>query len=681
MNDLLREFLIEADELIEALFADIEELSLQHGDGRARRRLVGRIFRHVHTIKGTASAAELETASVIAHEFETLLDALRIGRTQVSTEVLNVFEDSTHALEESLRAAAEGRSSEAPQKLLQRLRDAATSSQATFISPEKGLARIAGLPPEIESTLSQYERQRLREATLEGLRLYLVIADFDFESFDESFRQLSVMLSEQGEVVSTLPGLEAASPDKINFRILHASSEHIDSLSEQLARLGSISISELDAGEREVASESGLSTENGADSIAVDGEESTAVKMAALVRVDLADLDAMITATHELLMDTISALDLALSTDLLRADRTEIEIRATRIKRQFVSLEERLVGLRLIPLSNTLTRAARSANVAARALGKAVEIEISGADVRLDKSLADRISDPLLHILRNAVSHGIEPAEERLAKNKSERGKIRIEAVGEGSRVRIRVTDDGGGIDPARVTRVAVEQGLIEEGTPLTRQQSLRLIFRPGFSTAQSLSSVSGRGVGLDVVERAVEQAGGELRIWSEPQSGTGFEMVLPTTLALIPSLLVHSNDHRYTIDASHVAEAGYVSPSQIDSSGDGEFITWRGVKMPLVQLRHLLGQPERDAPPPLRYHVVISHLSGQQTTGASDGSADLHGNVAVVVDGWTGHDEVLVRSLGRHASRWRGISGAAELRDGSIALVLDLPRLLEMHS
>jgi two-component system chemotaxis sensor kinase CheA len=373
----------------------------------------------------------------------------------------------------------------------------------------------------------------------------------------------------------------------------------------------------------------------------------------------------------------------ALSLNVAGRERTELEIRASRIRRAFIELEERLIGLRMISLSQTLARAARVGSIAARTLGRNVEIEIEGADVRLDKSVADAISDPLLHLLRNAVSHGIESAEERLAQGKPESGTVRIEAVSEGSRVCLRVADDGRGIDPELVARVAVERGLIEDGTGLTKHESLRMIFRPGFSTANLVSDVSGRGVGLDVVEKAIEQVGGELRVSSEPGTGTTFEMVLPTTLALAPSLVVSSAGYKYTVDASHISEAGYVSLDDIEISNAGEVTVWRGIRMPVLRLRKLLGQEEESGLAPERFHVVISHIAGQaeaEQDSESD-SSEQKGSAAVVVDSWDGHSDVLVRSLGRHAALWRGVSGAAELRDGSIALVLDLPRLLEMNT
>ncbi len=362
--------------------------------------------------------------------------------------------------------------------------------------------------------------------------------------------------------------------------------------------------------------------------------------------------------------------------DRHHAERTELEIRAPRIRRRFFKLEERLIELRMVPVRATLERATRVGQSVARAAGKEIDFEIEGGEVRLDKSLADAVADPLLHLLRNAVDHGVEPPGERRAAGKPERGRVRIEAAAEGSRVTLRVVDDGRGIDPERVERAALERGLLAPGAHLTEPQSLRLIFRPGFTTAGELSAMSGRGVGLDVVERVIEQAGGELRVRSRPGVGTTFEMRLPTTLALIPALVVRAGRDRYCVDSSHVVEAALIERGDVLREGSASSARWRGETLPFVTLRELLGhKPADEAARGARLHVVIARAGGGSSEAEESAAERL---LAIEVDGWDGHMEVLVRGLGRHGPRWRGVSGATELGDGTVALVLDLPRLLE---
>jgi two-component system chemotaxis sensor kinase CheA len=296
--------------------------------------------------------------------------------------------------------------------------------------------------------------------------------------------------------------------------------------------------------------------------------------------------------------------------------------------------------------------------------------------VRLDKSLADRVAEPLLHLLRNAVDHGIESAEERRAAGKAERGRVRVEASAEGSRVVLLVSDDGRGVDAEMVERAAAARGLVAPGARLREEQALRLIFRPGFSTAAHASLVSGRGVGHEVVERAVEEAGGEVRMRTERGRGTSFELRLPTTLALLASLVVRSSGHGYCVDAARVVETGYAEQEDVISEGARQTLRWRGHDLPLVRLRELLGQhaEEDGAGDSTRLAFFVARAGGRRDEG-EEGEA---GRLAVVVDGLEAQGQVLVRGLGRHATRWRGVGGATELSDGTVALVLDLPRLLE---
>ncbi len=674
MDQLLREFLGEAEELVEVLAGDMQALRARRGEGRARRELVGRIFRHVHTLKGSSSAVELDAVTELAHEFETLLDGIRLGRVEVDNGVLDAFEDAVSNISEMLRAVAGEEQAQSSPALIERLRRLAHRAEdAGALSPAAALA-VAAMPEEIARSLTEYEEHRLHEALGEGAGLFIVEVNFDLTTFDEQFRDLSDALNEGGEIISTLPGMEAAAPDQINFRLVYATDKQEAELASRLEPFGEIKLTKL--------SEDKAEETKAAPSVAVEEEEAESVATATitplttLVRVELAELDEMITATHELFTDTMGALDLSLTAELpTRAARTELEIRATRIRRRFVELEERLIGMRMVPVGQTLARAIRAGAGASRSIGKEIDFETEGNEVQLDKSLADAIADPLLHLLRNAVDHGIEMPFERTAMGKHERGRIRLEAFAEGSRVRLRITDDGRGIDPQRVARAAVERGIIERSAAVSGPEALRLIFAPGFSTAETVSNVSGRGVGLDVVERAVEQAGGQILVQSEMGAGTTFELLLPTTLALLPALIIRSGGQSYCVDASHISEAGIVAAQEVERLGGAAVIRWRGSIVPLIQMRDLLAQPPAAGLDADRLHIVISRVAvhEEEETLQEDRRA------AVVVDGWEGHHEVLVRGLGSHSARWRGISGATELQDGKVALILDLPRLLEM--
>jgi two-component system chemotaxis sensor kinase CheA len=667
---LLREFLAEAEDLIEELYGDVAELRERRGEGPARRELVARTFRHVHTLKGTAAAAGLDAAGRVAHEFESLLDAVRRGGAPLDEGVLDACEVAVGALAESLEAAARGEEWAVPARLVEHLRRLGAHRPAAAAA--RGAEEL--LPPEVARALSAPERQRLGEAVAEGARAYLVSVDFDLSDFDEQYKRLSESLKEAGEVVSTQPFVSDVGPGRVGFRIVYASAEGFAELSGRAAAFGA----RLEAAAGEDAAGLKPDEEAGDGASEASGPaEAAAVPTAAPststpagVRVTLEELDELISATHGLFADTLGALDTALSG---AEGREEFEARARGVRRRFFELEERLIGLRMVTLRASLLRAARAGRAAAREAGRRVEFEVAGGDARLDRSLAERVADPLLHLVRNAVDHGVEPEEERLAAGKPAGGRVRIEADSEGGLVVLRVSDDGRGVDVGAVGRAAAAAGLAAPGGQITDAHALRLIFRPGFSTAAQASLVSGRGVGLDVVERAVEEAGGEVRVRSLRGRGTTFELRLPTALALLPAHVVNAAGRRYCLGSSHVVEAGHAEASEVLSAGGRRTLRWRGRELPLVELRELLGLSEQGVETnggAGRAYVVARARQG--TEGEAEARA------AIAVDEVEGQSEVLVRGLGRHAKRWRAVGGATELRDGTVALVLDLPRLLE---
>src|ERR1044072_4479891 len=475
---LLREFLAEAEDLIEELYGDVAELRERPGDGPARRELVARTFRHVHTVKGTAAAAGLDAVGRIAHEFESLLDAVRRGRAPLNEESLDACEEAVGALAESLDASARGEAWEVPARLLERM------SRLVAQEPVAARAGEEFLPPEVARGLSAPERVRLAEAVAEGARAYLVSVNFDLSDFDEQYKRLSESLKESGEVVSTQPFVNDVGPGRVGFRIVYASTEAFTKLTARAAAFGAtLDTTETDA---EPAGKTCERTRDGAletssteaASLATTTTPSTS-SAASGVRVTLEELDELISTTHGLFADTLSALDLALA---FNDARVELEEKARAVRRRFFELEERLIGLRMVTLRASLLRAARAGRAAAREAGKQVEFEVAGGDARLDRSLAERVADPLLHLARNAVDHCVETEEERLAAGKPAVGRVAIEADSEGGLVVLRVTDDGRGVDVEAVGRAAAVAGLVAPGAKLTNAQALRLLFLPGLS-------------------------------------------------------------------------------------------------------------------------------------------------------------------------------------------------------
>jgi two-component system chemotaxis sensor kinase CheA len=372
-------------------------------------------------------------------------------------------------------------------------------------------------------------------------------------------------------------------------------------------------------------------------------------------------------------------------------EQFDLRFSARRIEREFLELEERLVELRMI------SRAARLAGRLARELGKSVSVEIAGRETQLDKVIIDRISDSIYHVLRNAIDHGVELPEERRLAGKSARGKIKIEASLEGTRAIIAITDDGRGINPSEVLDRAIEAGLIAPGDQLSDEDTLRLLLRPGFSTADYVSAVSGRGVGLDAVERTMYELGGEVRISSEQGKWTRFELAVPTTLVMISAFIVRASDWRYAINVCQIVELLYVKRDDILGPDGRRSVEWRGSTIPLVELKYLLGLGgARVFPQPVRGTGPLTgrgFSNSRRAAGLAESqSGEIHRipvfitragevNVAVAVEQFEEQREIIVKSLGSLARKIKGIIGAVDLEGGDVALVLDLASLLLLRS
>ncbi len=670
MDQTQPEFLVELEELVELIFADLDDLRASFTDGsepRQRRELVDRIFRRVHSVKGSAASCGLEMVSQIAHEFENLLDAVRGGQTLLDVLVLDTCVSANTALDQSISEAASGTASPHRDGLFDQLRAAA---QGKVRDPGKDTeAILSSIPSEIWQSLTQAEQHRLVSVVEEGTPLFLVATSFDLSNFDEEFFRLKERLAEVGEVISTSPTVDETHPGKINFRVLYGSKTSLDALKASVIDFSEVAFNEIQSAGRVEPKDDDLNY-----------VASSVSSLANFVRTDLDKLDQLISSTHELLRTTSNALGFALSQDeITQNTRAKLEAMDLQIKKSFMGVEDGLINLRMVSLGPMLQRAARAGRSAARLAGKEVDFEIVGADIALDKLLVDATADPLIHLLRNAVDHGIEDPETRIQSGKMRRGTVRIEALSEGSQSRVRVTDDGRGIDPLLISEAATRLGIVEhEGLDFDR--SLRLIFRPGFSTLASVSEVSGRGVGLDVVETAVEQVGGELRVSSKLGLGTTFEIRLPVTFGLLKATVFRSGDNRYCIPASQTfattTDAGRETWAQeIPEAETAGAHDCESGELHVVSIRELLGQvPQELLPNNAQESQLITCEFSYERAGAGSKATR---RVGVRVDAIEGTEEVLVRTLGRHAGRWYGVAGATELRDGTVALVLDLPRLL----
>ncbi len=657
-----QQFLSESEDLIDQVFVSLDELR-EHPAPQQQRELIAHIFRQVHRIKGSAASFGFSGLAEIAHEFEHLLSAMRSERVALEDPLLDACESATLALSESLTLAASGVIEPSRRELFATLRLFSPPTAADSVVEADLESILSQLPAELSQALTAEEKRRIGRRHAAGTSLWIVATSFEIAGFEEQFYSLKEKLAEVGEVISTSPAIDPAQAERVSFRILIASDESVQRLGSNLQSFPNISITQLVTGK----------TSDWQEQIdAQPGSTATLAQAANFIRTDLNDLDQLLSATNELSRLTAAALDSGpggLPTD----EQSQFQSQAQKIRRSFLQLQNEMIRLRMVSLGPILQRAARAGRAAARAVNKQVDFEIIGADLRLDKLLCDAIADPLVHLVRNAVDHGIETSEARAATGKPARGKVSIEAVRSGSRTRVRVADDGRGIDPDAISRAASRLGIIDSPRELDLSLSVRLIFRHGFTTLPEASEISGRGVGLDIVETTVEQVGGEVRVSSEPGQSALFEIRLPVTFSLLESTIVRAGQNFYCLAKSDVIKTEEVLASEIQADSQR---TASG-NTPLVRLRNVFGSELNGTTEKLSIVTCELPLDIALETGKLVETRNGKKLIGLVVDSIAGSEEVLVRNLGRHAGRWYGVAGATELQDGTVALVLDLPRLL----
>ena len=648
MTDEQRLFLDDANEIVERLYSDLKQLRAVRLQGKRRRQLAAQLFRRVHTLKGSAASFGFAAVSEIAHQFEAVLDGMRLGRLNLTDDVLDVFEDAVSAIDRALQAPNE-KLVQHQNQVAQQLAQYATSTKKQGIAT--GLR--AALPADIASALSEYDLQHAREAIREGAKLFVVTAAFALDTFDRNFRELTKLLGHSGEVIATTPG-GPAQDNEINFRILYAT----DFISGEAVRQADL-LAQVEHHEIEI--ELPPSEPPNVDDTASVSAPVAAETDRSAIRVELPMLDDLITTAGELFRQASNTLtQTGAPPPPVANERAAVDLRM-----RFVAFEERLIRLRLVPAREVLERAARRAGrIAARRLGKEVEFRVEGAEVGIERSLAEIIGDPLLHLVRNAIIHGLETPDERRAAGKHPTGHVTLTAANRSGRIHITVADDGRGIDLDRIIAAAAAQGISD--APLSEDQCLRLIFRPGFSTTREVSELAGRGIGLDVVDRAMDIAGGEVRVATERDKGTTFAMIIPAALSLVNCVIVRCSNQLYAIDSASVADG---RSQRRTLTTDGETVDTHD--LPLVRLSDLIS-PDRSTVDPSIF------LVWRRPSVAAPGKRSGIPGYRIAVDEIIATQETLVRGLGRHAYRWVGVCGAAEMFDGSVALVLDMPDLIE---
>ena len=695
---LLSEYLSESEELLDSLLGDLDSLASRAGDS-PDTNLINRAFRTVHSLKGLSGMMGLAEVQSLAHDFEDILDDLRLGQLALNEPTSSALQEAGAGLAALVGGAARGNAIEEDFERLRRLLASITLKSRERARKEDSGLGLLNLSEHERALLTEYEEHRVNENVRAGRPFYAITVTFEVGKLDTQYRGLVARLEAAGELITTLPAKTTAAA-LVGFKLVFAAALKEADVKRiagpfggRVARLERSTWRKagaaLRAAGRIMPGRGGTKdTVEHLDAVLPPGFAQESLQpLSQSVRVEMSQIDELAGLAHELSIGmeklTSMAETFLSAANLGARERFDLRFSGRRMKREFLELEERLVELRMVSLAQTFTRAARLAGRLARELGKSVSVEVTGRETQLDKVIVDRVADSIYHVLRNAVDHGLEPPEERRLAGKSARGKINLEARLEGTRAVISITDDGRGIDQSEVRRQAIDAGLIAHDEALSEEEILRLILRPGVSTAEHVSAVSGRGVGLDAVERTIYELGGEVRISSENGKWTRFDLAVPTTLVMISAFIVRASGWRYAVNVAQVIELLYVSPEEILGRDGRRSIAWRGGTIPLVELGYALGlggarllhQPAdqngngkpASSPGSVRVPVLV--------TSAADR------NVAVAVEQFDEQREIIVKSLGSVGRRLKGVVGAVDLEGGDIALVLDMPSLLVLRS
>jgi two-component system chemotaxis sensor kinase CheA len=674
----LKVFLQEVEEQLDLLDDDIVRLE-REGDNA---ELLQEIFRAAHTLKGSSGMLGFQSMAALTHAMEDALDRVRKGSlrvTPVLVDALLASLDGLKALKEHATRGQDGGVDIEP--VIAALRSAADAQSGAPVAPgavDGGMS----LPGEA--------RGRIETARAAGQPVYLARVRLDEASSWLAVRAFQVLsaLERCGEVIWSSPSREEIEREMASPRldaIVAASREPaaLAAAAYAVDEVVDVSVEPMTTDTLEEERHSSGPPPASGDRRIIDlGREArgkapveqlelAAQKIETLqtIRIDVQRLDALMNMVGELAIDRTRISQISRLLQMRHKDDELVDALAdtsAHIVKVVDELHESMMAIRMLPVGLLFAKFPRLVRDLARATGKTVTFIVEGEDTEIDRSVIEKIKDPLLHLIRNAIDHGIEPPEERRRAGKPEQGVLKLSARHDQGYIVISLEDDGRGIDVERVKRSAVDRGLIssEVAARLSEAEALDLIFRPGLSTARRTTEVSGRGVGMDVVRRDIEALNGLIDIDSAMGRGTRFSLRLPLTLATFRGLLVESAGTAYAIPLSYVQETVRPEPGAISTVMGRRVLNLRGSVMPLLPLRDIC-RVSGAAPAPGSEPFLVIVRAGERT-------------VAIAVDALVEQQEIVVKSLGGHVGQTPGVAGASILGDGQVVLILDVPALIK---
>ena len=656
VNEYLGLFLDESQEHIQSINTQL--LKLEQSGGAD---VVQEIFRSAHTLKGMSSTMGYERVANLTHEMESALDLVRGGKKESNQLLLDTMFIAMEQMEDMIA-------------------DIESGGQGANVDVSETVAAfqsfIGGKEVAVEKTsetsafeIDLYTNSVIEQAKQTGFEAYQITVKLSDAVVLKAARAYMVFdrLQELGEVVRTHPETEEIEQEQfdLSFDVLFLSQETKEVIEHAIAQVSEVERVEVNAFTETAVSEPEVAVT--AETIAPEPvvqsasdkeeakdtkEQAAAQAQAKTIRVNLERIDRLMNLFEEFIIDRGRLERLA-----DEVGQPELNETVEKIKRGTNELQSLVLTLRMMPIEQVFNRFPRMVRSVAKEIHKKVQLDISGAETELDRTVIDEIGDPLVHLIRNAIDHGIERPEVRLQAGKPEQGMLALRAYHGGNRVFIEIEDDGAGINVDKVRSKALERGVItdEEATSMSENELAMLIFAPGFSTADVVTDLSGRGVGLDVVKNKIESLGGVVSLETVAGQGTKFQVSLPLTLSIISAMLVQVGDESYAIPLTSILETTLLDETDILTAHRERVFDFRGQLVPLVYLKEMFGIESETK---TQFPVVVVRKGNKL--------------VGVVVNDLIGQQEIVMKPLGTYLEGIPAISGATILGDGRVALIVD---------
>mgnify|MGYP000604161000 FL=1 len=681
INQYLDMFIEESKEHLQFMNEHLLSLEKNPED----KDLINEIFRIAHTLKGMSGTMGFVKISNLTHEMENLLDAIRSNEIEICSEIVDLlfscFDMLDMYINNIINTGQEGEQDSS--KLIQQLNSMLNKGKNSFSSENLIINNSNNGVKKYK--FDEHVAKAIIEAKSKGLNVYSLLIKLSENCILKSARAFIVFntLEAYSDIIHSYPSAEDIEDEKFNYEFVLTL---ITKKTKDEVKKDMLNISEIvDVKIEDVVIENtdslekieldNTNTDANIDDINeaqdtndihpvsnLNKEEAANEKKKAsnvigkTVRVDIDRLDNLMNLVSELIIIKTRLEDGGY------IERNNLNEAIEYLERITTSLHDAVMKVRMVPIERVFNRFPRMVRDLAKELGKEVELEMSGEETEVDRTIIDEIGDPLVHLIRNSLDHGIESPEVRVSRGKLPVGKIKLKAYPDGNNVVIELEDDGSGIDIEKVKRKAVEKGILTqaEASELSDNEAIELLFRPGFSTADSVSDVSGRGVGLDVVKSKIESINGIVEVETSHYKGSKFSIRLPLTLAIIQALLINIKEETYAIPLSSIKEIATIHNSEIRKIQNQEVVLFRNNTLPIIRLNRILGVMDSDEN---EENTLVVVKKGEKEAG-------------LIVDKLIGQQEIVIKSLGKYLQGIPYLAGATILGNGQISLILDVNSL-----